>query len=112
MRKDLKILYSFKRGEKMLKEERTKLSEETLNLKRAIDSLTEELQAIDWYRQRADACSDENLKKILIHNANEEKEHATMLIEWIRQHDKEFAEELKDFLFAEEEDIAGMEEKD
>nr|WP_230375530.1 hypothetical protein [Methanolobus vulcani] len=60
------------------------MSEKTLNMKGAIDSLREELEAIDWYNQRVDACTDENLKKILIHNADEEKEHAAMLLEWIR----------------------------
>ncbi|KXS43067.1 MAG: hypothetical protein AWU59_1311 [Methanolobus sp. T82-4] len=95
---------------KMIHEERSKLSEKTLDLKRAIDSLKEELEAVDWYNQRADACTDENLKKILIHNANEEKEHAAMLIEWIRQHDENFADELKDYLFSEEEDIASLED--
>lgn len=95
----------------MLHEERDKLSDKTLNLKRAIDSLKEELEAIDWYNERADACTDENLKKILIHNANEEKEHASMLIEWIRQNDSDFAKELKEYLFSEEKDIASKEEK-
>jgi len=94
----------------MIHEERSKLSEKTLDLKRAIDSLKEELEAVDWYNQRADACTDENLKKILIHNANEEKEHAAMLIEWIRQHDENFADELKDYLFSEESDIASLED--
>ncbi|WP_394348053.1 ferritin [Methanolobus vulcani] len=65
-------------------EDRSKMSEKTLNMKGAIDSLREELEAIDWYNQRVDACTDENLKKILIHNADEEKEHAAMLLEWIR----------------------------
>ena len=92
----------------MLHEERSKLSEKTLDMKRAIDSLKEELEATDWY-QRADACKDENLRKILIHNANEEKEHASMLIEWIRQHDENFAKELKEYLFAKTKDIAEME---
>ena len=82
----------------MIHEERSKLSEKTLNLTRAIDSLREELEAVDWYNQRADACTDENLKKILIHNANEEKEHAAMLMEWIRQHDEHFAKEMKEYL--------------
>lgn len=91
-------------------EERSKTSESTLNMKRAIDSLREELEAVDWYNQRADACTDENLKKILIHNANEEKEHAAMLLEWIRQHDDAFSKELKEYLFAEEADIASLEE--
>lgn len=95
----------------MLQEERSKLKDKTQDLKRAIDSLKEELEAVDFYHQRADACTNENLKKILIHNANEEKEHAAMLIEWIRQHDKDFAKELKDYLFAEKEDIASLEEQ-
>ncbi|AEH60483.1 conserved hypothetical protein [Methanosalsum zhilinae DSM 4017] len=94
----------------MIHEERSKLSEKTLDLKRAIDSLKEELEAVDWYNQRADACTDENLKKILIHNANEEKEHAAMLIEWIRQNDGNFAKEFKEYFFSEEKDIASLEE--
>lgn len=83
----------------MIHEERIKLSSKTLDLKRAIDSLKEELEAVDWYNQRVDACEDEELKKILIHNANEEKEHAAMLIEWLRKNDTEFASELKERLF-------------
>jgi hypothetical protein len=94
----------------MIHEERTKLSEKTLDMKRAIDSLKEELEAVDWYNQRADACTDENLKKILIHNANEEKEHAAMILEWIRQNDENFAKELKEYLFSTEKDIASLEE--
>jgi uncharacterized protein len=95
----------------MLHEDRNKLKDKTLDMKRAIDSLKEELEAVDWYNQRADVCTDENLKKILVHNANEEKEHAAMIIEWIRQHDDNFAKELKEYLFAEEEDISSLEEK-
>jgi ferritin-like protein len=95
----------------MIHEDRTKLSEKTLNLKRAIDSLKEELEAIDWYNQRADACSDENLKKILIHNANEEKEHAAMLIEWLRQNDNAFSKEISDYLFAKSSDLTALEEE-
>ncbi|MFP4568279.1 MAG: ferritin [Candidatus Woesearchaeota archaeon] len=94
----------------MTHENRSKLSNKTLDMKRAIDSLKEELEAVDWYNQRADACSDENLKKILIHNANEEKEHAAMLIEWLRQNDDVFASEIKEYLFSDEKDIAGLEE--
>jgi len=86
-------------GDTMMHEERNKLSELTLNKKRAIDSLREELEAIDNYNQRADACTDPQIKKILIHNANEEKEHAAMLIAWLQQHDPEFEKELKDYLF-------------
>ncbi|MDD5086800.1 MAG: ferritin [Candidatus Nanoarchaeia archaeon] len=94
----------------MLHEDRNKLKDKTLDMKRAIDSLKEELEATDWYNQRADVCTDENLKKILVHNANEEKEHAAMILEWIRQHDKNFAKELKEYLFAEKEDISSLEE--
>ncbi|MDD5109678.1 MAG: ferritin family protein [Patescibacteria group bacterium] len=93
----------------MLHEDRENLSDRTQNLKRAIDSLTEELTAVDWYNQRADATTDDNLKKILLHNANEEKEHAAMLLEWIRQHDEGFAKELKQYLFAKGADIANLE---
>ena len=63
--------------------------------------MKEELEAIDWYNQRADVCADEELRKILIHNADEEKEHAAMLIEWIRKNDEAFAKELKEYLFSE-----------
>ena len=94
----------------MIHEDRNKLSDKTLDIKRAIDSLKEELEAVDWYNQRADACTDENLKKILIHNANEEKEHASMLLEWIRQNDDNFGKELKEYLFSEEKDISSLEQ--
>ena len=70
-------------------------------MKRAIDSLREELEAIDWYNQRADATQDAELKKILLHNAKEEKEHAAMLLEWIRKNDSQFEEMLKKYLFQE-----------
>lgn len=81
------------------------MSESTLDRKRAIDSLREELEAIDWYNQRIDASNNEELKRILHHNAKEEKEHAAMLIEWLRKNDEEFHNELKDYLFKDE-DIA------
>ncbi len=67
----------------------------------AITSLIEELEAVDWYRQRADDCDDVELKKILLHNAREEIEHASMALEWIRRNDDEFAEQLKTYLFTE-----------
>ena len=93
----------------MLQEDISKLSEKTLDIRRAIDSLREEMEAVDIYNQRADATKDENLKKILLHNSKEEKEHASMLIEWLRQNDSELSKELKDYLFSEEEDIASKE---
>ncbi len=83
----------------MLHEERANLTDNTLDMKRAIDSLREEFEAVDWYNQRADACTDPELKAILIHNANEEKEHASMLLEWMRKHDTNLDHELKDYLF-------------
>ncbi len=83
-------------------EQREKLSKTTLDKKRAIDSIKEELEAVDWYNQRADATDDEELKKILQHNAKEEKEHAAMLIEWLRKNDQEFADEIKEYLFKDE----------
>ncbi len=82
-------------------EDRNNLSEKTLNLKRAIDSLKEEIEAVDWYNQRADATNDEQLKEILLHNANEEKEHAAMVIEWLRRNDEGFDKELREYLFTE-----------
>ena len=61
------------------------LSEETKNTHRAIVSLKEELEAIDWYQQRAEACTDAELRAVLIHNKNEEVEHAMMTLEWLRR---------------------------
>jgi hypothetical protein len=85
---------------------RERLSKETIHLHQAIVSLMEELEAIDWYRQRADDCEDAALKEILLHNMREEMEHACMVLEWIRRNDADFAKELKDNLFSEGE-IAG-----
>jgi len=75
------------------------LSDETRDMHRAIVSLMEELEAVDWYNQRADACKDTALKAILEHNRDEEKEHASMVLEWIRRNDPAFSRELKDCLF-------------
>ena len=77
------------------------LSEETRDMHRAIVSLMEELEAVDWYNQRADASRNAELKAILEHNRDEEKEHASMLLEWIRRKDPRFSKELKDYLFTE-----------
>jgi len=75
------------------------LTGETRDMHRAIVSLMEELEAVDWYNQRVDACRDEELKAILAHNRDEEKEHAAMVLEWIRRHDPRFDKELRDYLF-------------
>jgi ferritin-like protein len=80
-------------------ESKHELSEEVCDMHKALISLTEELEAIDWYNQRADVCNDKELKAILIHNRDDEKEHASMLMEWIRRNDPKFSAEMKDCLF-------------
>jgi hypothetical protein len=85
---------------------RERLSKETVAMHQAIVSLMEELEAVDWYRQRADDCDDDALKAILLHNMREEMEHASMVLEWIRRNNADFAKELEDNLFKEG-DIAG-----
>jgi len=75
------------------------LSDETRDMHRAIISLMEELEAVDWYQQRVDACRDRELKAILAHNRDEELEHAAMVLEWIRRHSPRFDKELREFLF-------------
>ena len=77
------------------------LSDETRDMHRAIVSLMEELEAVDWYNQRAAVCNNPALKAILEHNRDEEKEHASMLLEWIRRTDPRFSKELKERLFTE-----------
>jgi len=79
------------------------LSDETRDMHRAIVSLMEELEAVDWYNQRVDACNDRELAAILAHNRDEEKEHAAMVLEWIRRRDPSFDKELKDYLFTTDE---------
>ncbi len=78
---------------------REKLKPGTLNKHYAITSLIEELEAVDWYRQRADDCDDPALEAILRHNAREELEHAAMVLEWLRRNDGEVNEQLTEYLF-------------
>lgn len=75
------------------------LSDESRDMHRAIISLMEELEAIDWYQQRVDACKDRELAAILAHNRDEEMEHAAMVLEWIRRRSPRFDQELRDYLF-------------
>jgi len=82
-----------------LHETRDDLKPETLDRHRAILSLMEELEAVDWYDQRVDACTDPELKKILEHNRDEEKEHAAMVLEWLRRNDSTWDEQLREYLF-------------
>lgn len=75
------------------------LKPETIDRHRAVASIMEELEAIDWYDQRIDATSDPELKAILAHNRDEEKEHAAMTLEWLRRHDPKLNEHLRTYLF-------------
>lgn len=75
------------------------LNDSTRDLHRAITSLMEELEAVDWYNQRVNACRNDELRAILKHNRDEEKEHAAMLLEWIRRQDTGFDKQLSDYLF-------------
>lgn len=75
------------------------LSRDAKSAHKALASMIEEFEAVDWYNQRADVAEDEELKKILIHNRNEEIEHAAMLLEWLRRRIPELHHELKTYLF-------------
>ena len=88
-------------GSTTLHESEERLSAATRDLHRAIVSLMEELEAIDWYQQRIEASDDAELREILRHNRDEEKEHAAMVLEWIRRHDPVFDVKLREFLFTE-----------
>lgn len=77
-----------------------KLTRKTLAMHQAIRSLMEELEAVDWYRQRADDCDDPELRAILLHNMREEIEHASMVLEWLRRNDSDFAGQLETYLFS------------
>src|SRR5215510_13337798 len=79
---------------------RERLSRETIAMHQAITSLMEELEAVDWYRQRADDCDDAALKEILLHNMREEIEHASMALEWLRRNDADFDKQLRTYLFS------------
>ena len=78
------------------------LKPDTLDHHRAIVSIMEELEAIDWYDQRVDATNDASLAAILAHNRDEEKEHAAMLLEWLRRRDPKLDEHLRDYLFTQQ----------
>jgi ferritin-like protein len=76
-----------------------KLKPETVDRHRAIVSIMEELEAVDWYDQRVEAASDPELAAILAHNRDEEKEHAAMTLEWLRRRDAVLDEQLRNYLF-------------
>ncbi len=85
-----------------LHEDATKLGPEVIDQHRAIVSLMEELEAVDWYNQRAKATANPDLRAILEHNRDEEKEHASMVLEWLRRSDPKLMQHLKTYLFTEE----------
>ncbi len=78
-----------------------KLDAETRDQHRAIVSLMEEFEAVDWYAQRIDAADDPSLKAVLAHNRDEEKEHAAMILEWLRRRDPVLDKQLRTYLFTE-----------
>jgi ferritin-like protein len=82
-----------------LHEDAAKIGPDAIDKHRAIASIMEELEAVDWYNQRAKATTNRELKAILEHNRDEEKEHAAMALEWLRRNDSKMAEHLKTFLF-------------
>lgn len=77
------------------------IAAETKELHRGIVSLIEELEAIDWYQQRADACTDPELRAVLLHHRTEEVEHAMMNLEWLRRRSAVFDEKARTYLFTE-----------
>ena len=97
-------------GSGSLHEDEAVLGPEVIDQHRAIISIMEELEAADWYNQRVAAGSDPELRDILAHNRDEEKEHAAMTLEWLRRRDKKLDEHLRTYLFTEG-SILGIEEK-
>lgn len=83
-----------------LHESESVLRPETVDRHRAIASLMEELEAIDWYDQRVEAIGDPELRDILVHHRDDEKEHAAMLLDWLRRHDTRLGLELDTFLYS------------
>jgi uncharacterized protein len=82
-----------------LHEPEDRLSAGAIDRHRAIVSIQEELEAVDWYDQRVEATGDESLAAVLAHNRDEEKEHAAMTIEWLRRHDPVLDQHLRTYLF-------------
>lgn len=92
-------------------EDYDKMSEEALNFSRAVKSVQEELEAVDWYNQRAQATSDDQLRRILEHNRDEEIEHAMMGLEYLRRINPIFDKHMRTYLFTKD-DITEIEEKE
>lgn len=77
------------------------MSATVIDAHRAITSIMEELEAVDWYNQRADATDDDELRRVFEHNRDEEKEHAAMTLEWLRRHDAVLDRHLRTYLWTE-----------
>ena len=91
-------------------EDYDKMSDEARNFSRAVKSVQEELEAVDWYNQRAEATTDKQLRKVIEHNRDEEIEHAMMTLEWLRRNNAVFDKHMRTYLFTEG-DILEIEEK-
>jgi uncharacterized protein len=89
-------------GSEGLHEPAERLDEETIDRHRALTSLVEELEAVDWYDQRVQATEDPSLAEVLAHNRDEEKEHASMTLEWLRRRDPVLDRHLRTYLFTSE----------
>jgi ferritin-like protein len=89
-------------GSEGLHEPAERLGEATIDRHRALTSLVEELEAVDWYDQRVQATNDPGLADVLAHNRDEEKEHASMTLEWLRRHDPVLDRHLRTYLFTSE----------
>ena len=85
-----------------LHEPAERIGEETIDRHRAIVSIMEELEAVDWYDQRVAATGDDSLRAVLAHNRDEEKEHAAMILEWLRRHDDALDRMLRSYLFTDQ----------
>ena len=82
------------------------LAPDVIDRHRAVVSIMEELEAVDWYDQRANATTDAALREVLAHNRDEEKEHAAMTLEWLRRHDPVLDRHLRTYLFTDESIVA------
>jgi ferritin-like protein len=91
-----------------LHESKEDLTPAAIDRHRAIVSIQEELEAVDWYDQRVEATADGELASVLAHNRDEEKEHAAMTLEWLRRHDPTLDGHLRTYLFTEG-SIVGLE---
>jgi uncharacterized protein len=83
-----------------LHEPEDRLTTDTIDRHRALTSIQEELEAVDWYAQRVDATTDADLAAVLAHNRDEEKEHAAMTLEWLRRRDPVLDRHLRTYLFS------------